>query len=120
MPYLDRVLSEELLEETMKKCNINGDNQEGDGEKDVGSAEEEATEKKPRKHKGAAALKTAKVYDTRVIIARIQRQKRKFVTAIAGLETVPDLRLKDATKVLDNGRSFNVLYCLLFPFRPVY
>jgi hypothetical protein len=30
--------------------------------------------------------------EMKVVIAKIQRQKRKYVTAIAGLETVPGLR----------------------------
>ena len=37
--------------------------------------------------------------ETRVIIGLVQRQKKKFVTVIAGLETVPDLKLKDAAKI---------------------
>jgi density-regulated protein DRP1 len=43
--------------------------------------------------------------DTKVVISRIQRQKKKYVTVIAGLETVPDLKLKDATKVF--GKKFS-------------
>jgi density-regulated protein DRP1 len=37
-------------------------------------------------------------------MTRVQRQKRKFVTVIAGLETVPDLKIKDATKLF--GKKF--------------
>jgi density-regulated protein len=43
--------------------------------------------------------------DTRIVITRVQRQKRKFVTVIAGLETVPDLRVKDAAKIF--GKKFS-------------
>ena len=39
-----------------------------------------------------------------MIIARIHRQKRKFVTAVAGLETVPDLKIKDCAKAF--GKKF--------------
>ena len=42
---------------------------------------------------------------SQVIIARIQRQKKKYVTTVVGLETVPDLKLKDATKVF--GKKFS-------------
>ena len=44
--------------------------------------------RKDKKGKKVAAPKKSKVLnieDARVIIARIQRQKRKFVTAVAGL-----------------------------------
>jgi translation initiation factor 1 (eIF-1/SUI1) len=44
-----------------------------------GAAPEEAPKKKGGK----------KSAEPRVVIAKIQRQKRKFVTAIAGLESVP-------------------------------
>jgi density-regulated protein DRP1 len=90
------VLSEADLAEALGKCTIEG----GD------EADEDSKDKKSKiRHKGAAALKTAVVFDTKVVIARIQRQKRKYVTVVAGLETVPDLRLKDATKVF--GKKFS-------------
>lgn len=38
-------------------------------------------------------------------MTRVQRQKRKFVTVVAGLETVPDLKVKDACKVF--GKKFS-------------
>jgi translation initiation factor 1 (eIF-1/SUI1) len=38
-------------------------------------------------------------------MTRVQRQKRKYVTVIAGLETVPDLKIKDATKLF--GKKFS-------------
>jgi translation initiation factor 1 (eIF-1/SUI1) len=41
-------------------------------------------EKAPKKKPGSKKEKESKV-----VIAKIQRQKRKYVTAIAGLETVP-------------------------------
>lgn len=43
--------------------------------------------------------------DTRIVISRVQRQKRKYITAVVGLDTVPDLKLKDATKVF--GKKFS-------------
>lgn len=80
----------------------------------------------PKKQKNSK--KAAAPPEIKVVVAKIQRQKRKFITAIAGLETVPgnsycessdlhltngrivllitlDLRLKDATKVL--GKKFS-------------
>ncbi len=41
------------------------------------------------KKKGSSSSK--KVAEPRVVIAKIQRQKRKFITAIAGLESVPGI-----------------------------
>lgn len=42
---------------------------------------------------------------TKIVITRIQRQKKKFVTSVVGLETIPDLKVKDAAKVF--GRKFS-------------
>ena len=39
------------------------------------------------------------------MISRVQRQKKKFVTVILGLETVPDLKIKDATRLF--GKKFS-------------
>lgn len=87
------VLSEEALSKAVESVSL----EEG---KDAGESEEK---KKPR-GAGAAAPKKATVLDTKVVIARIQRQKRKYVTVVGGLETVPDLKIKDAAKVL--GKKF--------------
>eukprot|EP01038_Epipyxis_sp_PR26KG_P004880 gene4880-6837_t len=67
----------------------------------------EATEEKQRKFRGsgAAPLKKAAQIETKVVISRVQRQKRKYVTVVVGLETVPDLKLKDATRAF--GRKFS-------------
>ncbi len=43
--------------------------------------------------------------DTKVVISKVQRQKRKYVTVVAGLESVPDLKIKDAARVF--GRNFS-------------
>ena len=42
--------------------------------------------------------KKAATQETHVIISRVQRQKRKFVTVITGLETVTDLKIKDVAR----------------------
>jgi translation initiation factor 1 (eIF-1/SUI1) len=41
--------------------------------------------------------------ETKVVITKVQRQKRKYVTVVAGLETVPNLKIKDASKVLERN-----------------
>ena len=50
-----------------------------------------------KKRRGVGAKKTSKV-DTRVIIQKITRNRKKAVTHVVGLDTVPDLILKDAAK----------------------
>lgn len=68
----------------------------------------QSDDKKKKKRSGGIAgpkKKTGMAVETRVIIAKIQRQKRKFVTAVAGLESVPGLKIKDAAKLF--GRKFS-------------
>lgn len=50
-----------------------------------------------KKRRGVGAKKTSKL-DTRVIIQKITRNRKKAVTHVVGLDTVPDLILKDAAK----------------------
>lgn len=54
------------------------------GDAAEGSAAASASANSKKKGK-----KTAGPPEVKVIIAKIQRQKRKYVTAVAGLETVP-------------------------------
>ncbi len=45
---------------------------------------------KKKKKKGVGSKKkAAAAVETRVVVARIQRQKRKFITVVSGLDTVP-------------------------------
>ena len=69
--------------------------------------DEDSGKKKKKNKKVSAKVKkaTVSIDDCKVVIARIQRQKRKFVTAVAGLESVPDLKLKDAAKTF--GKKFS-------------
>lgn len=86
------VLNETLLAEMLAKTSI------GDDEPLV-------LEKTKKKGGGAAAPKKAAVLDTKVVITRVQRQKKKYVTVVGGLETVPDLKIKDASRVF--GKKFS-------------
>lgn len=89
------VLSEEVLAKALGKTNDDvSDDKETGGE-----------EKKKKKRGGASVPKKVAVVETKVYISRVQRQKRKFVTTIVGLDTVPDLKLKDAARVF--GRKFS-------------
>lgn len=58
-------------------------------------AAEEGGKKEKEKGGGISAKKVkAGPGECRVVIARIQRQKRKFVTSVTGMDTVPDCRPK--------------------------
>eukprot|EP00568_Trieres_chinensis_P010530 CAMPEP_0183307596 /NCGR_PEP_ID=MMETSP0160_2-20130417/18209_1 /TAXON_ID=2839 ORGANISM="Odontella Sinensis, Strain Grunow 1884" /NCGR_SAMPLE_ID=MMETSP0160_2 /ASSEMBLY_ACC=CAM_ASM_000250 /LENGTH=255 /DNA_ID=CAMNT_0025471209 /DNA_START=58 /DNA_END=825 /DNA_ORIENTATION=- len=69
------------------------DSDESDAEGEM--AELSLSDKKKRR--GVGAKKTSKV-DTRVVIQKISRNKRKAVTIVVGMDTVPDLKLKDVSK----------------------
>ena len=62
---------------------------------DATTGDNNEDDKKSKKGKKAAKGPP----ETKVIIGLVQRQKKKYVTVIAGLETVPDLKLKDAAKI---------------------
>eukprot|EP00934_Nitzschia_sp_Nitz4_P005414 Nitzschia sp. Nitz4//scaffold35_size145790//119635//120438//NITZ4_003052-RA/size145790-processed-gene-0.247-mRNA-1//-1//CDS//3329549190//5404//frame0 len=67
-----------------------------DEEEDEGEDDEDL-EGVGGKRRGAKAKK-AKAVETRVIIQKEQRNKRKATTVVVGLETVPGIKLKDAAK----------------------
>ena len=50
-----------------------------------------------KKRRGVGAKKAAKV-DTRIVIQKISRNKKKAVTIVVGMDTVPDVNLKDVAK----------------------
>lgn len=49
------------------------------------------------RRRGVGAKKAVKV-DTRVVIQKISRNKKKAVTIVVGMDTVPDVNLKDVAK----------------------
>lgn len=53
--------------------------------------------KERKKRRGAAAKKVTK-QDCRVIIQKVRRQRKKAVTHVVGMDTVPDVKLKDVAK----------------------
>ena len=100
IPWLMENAPEVLTEADIAAFNGTG------GEKDDGSGEKEAAEgdgKKKKSKKTALekrANKANEVPDQKIIIARIQRQKKKFITAVSGMETVPLVeKLKDVSKL---------------------
>jgi density-regulated protein len=68
-------------------------------------------DKKKKKKSGIKKKAAAGAVETKVVVARVQRQKRKFITVVSGLDTVPNLKLKDACKALGkkyaSGASIN-------------
>ncbi len=80
-------LDEEQITKALNGNSASSDEVEGSKKKGIG----------PKKKGGASK-------EQRVSIHRIQRQKRKFVTQIVGLDTIPDLNLKDTAKLF--GKRF--------------
>mmetsp|Transcript_35325 Transcript_35325/g.64773 ORF Transcript_35325/g.64773 Transcript_35325/m.64773 type:complete len:264 (+) Transcript_35325:44-835(+) len=54
--------------------------------------------KSSKKLRRGAAAKTVNKVDTRVIIQKISRNRKKAVTHIVGMDTVPGVKLKEASK----------------------
>jgi density-regulated protein len=50
-----------------------------------------------KKRRGVGAKKTV-LKDTRVVIQKITRNKKKATTVVVGMDTVPDIKLKDVSK----------------------
>lgn len=80
----------------------------GNEETDNAAAAGGDAEMSKRAKKNAIGAKVVKESEkeakVRIVIAKIQRQKRKFVTAVAGMDTIPGLKLKDAAKLF--GKKF--------------
>jgi density-regulated protein DRP1 len=69
------------------------------------SQEEGEEKKKKSKGGGAAPLRKSSAVETKIVILREQRQKRKYNTIVRGLETIPDVKIKDIAKLF--GRKFS-------------
>lgn len=82
LPYMQANMSEEELARALGQVSLAG------GIQEVG----------PKKSR--IVKKDAEVFETKIVIARIQRQKKKFVTSVLGLDTVASLKgkLDDAAK----------------------
>jgi density-regulated protein DRP1 len=77
------------------------DDDDEEGDEGVGEQMEgmglDSKSSKNKKRRGAAAKKVNKV-DTRVIVQKISRNRKKAVTHVVGLDTAPGIKLKDASK----------------------
>jgi density-regulated protein DRP1 len=71
--------------------------QEDDDDDDLEEALDNLNLGEKKKRRGVGAKKAAKV-DTRVVIQKISRNKKKAVTIVVGMDTVPELNLKDVAK----------------------
>eukprot|EP01083_Nonionella_stella_P030288 83060_1 len=56
-----------------------------------------SVKEKKKKRRGAGAKKASAI-DTRIIITKQLRNRKKAVTSIVGMDTVPDIKLKDVSK----------------------
>jgi len=82
--------------------NLDSDDDTDDGggggksnvEQDIG---ELSLAEKKKKRRGASAKKSS-IVDTRIVIQKVSRNKRKAVTIIVGMDTVPDIKLKEVAK----------------------
>lgn len=54
---------------------------------------------------GVGPKKKSSLVETKIVISKVQRQKKKYITSIVGLDTVPDLKIKDAARVF--GKKFS-------------
>lgn len=80
LPHMQSTLTEEQLARALGQASLEG------GIVDVG----------PKKSR--VTTKEAAILETKIVIARIQRQKKKFDTSVLGLETVPGIKLEDVAK----------------------
>mmetsp|Transcript_31100 Transcript_31100/g.65063 ORF Transcript_31100/g.65063 Transcript_31100/m.65063 type:complete len:267 (+) Transcript_31100:56-856(+) len=79
------------------KFGAGSDDDDEDGEDDVEGKMEGLEIDDKKKRRGAAAKKVNKV-DTRIIIQKISRNRKKAVTHVVGMDTVPGMKLKEASK----------------------
>ena len=75
------------------------------GDATIEDEEGEGGEKKKKSKRGNPGPKKKAAVETKIVISRVQRQKRKYITTVVGLDTVPELKLKDAAKVF--GKKFS-------------
>jgi density-regulated protein DRP1 len=64
---------------------------------DMKDAKKSSSKSSNNKRRGASAKKVNKV-DTRIIIQKISRNRKKAVTHVVGMETIPGMKLKEASK----------------------
>ncbi|EKU21386.1 rna binding protein [Nannochloropsis gaditana CCMP526] len=76
----------------------------GEGEEDDGNGREEDECGKKKKGGPKGIKKKETTSGGKVLIMRMSRNKRKSITVVTGLDSYPDLKLKDVAKAL--GKAF--------------
>jgi density-regulated protein len=94
----------DVLAKAIEKLTMKGEGSEGADGNDKESSGAPTKEEKQRGEGIKAKKAKAGPGECRVVISRIQRQKKKFITAVTGMETVPDVKLKDVSKFF--GKKF--------------
>ncbi len=80
-------------------ANAHDDDHEEDDDDDDLEGDMDALDLKDKKKRRGVGAKQVNKVDTRVVIQKISRNKKKAVTIIVGMETVPDVKLKEAAKI---------------------
>jgi len=75
-----------------------GGKQKGSGKMEKNIGDLSLDEKSRKKKRRGAAAKKSTLVDTRIVIQKIFRNKKKAVTIIVGMDTVPDIKLKEVSK----------------------
>mmetsp|Transcript_43104 Transcript_43104/g.48925 ORF Transcript_43104/g.48925 Transcript_43104/m.48925 type:complete len:256 (-) Transcript_43104:122-889(-) len=78
--------------------NYNSDDDEDEDDDEVVPNNNDDKKSSKKKRRGAGAKKAAKV-DTRIVIQKITRNRKKATTVVIGMDTVPGIKLKDVSKV---------------------
>jgi density-regulated protein DRP1 len=95
---MPEVLSEKYLASIMAKANLGEDEVKDEdvycsysymSQYNNLSKGDESEKKKKKRGGGGGSKKKAQQEEVKVVIAKIQRQKKKYVTNVAGLESVP-------------------------------
>lgn len=91
---LDPYFADSASEDDSEDDDDEDDDDENDEEAGAGGVDA-ATKKKRR---GAAAKKTVGSAAIRVVVSKVSQKKKRHLTVVSGMETVPNLKLKDVSK----------------------
>lgn len=74
-------------------------------EEDGEGGEDGEKKKKSRRGGSSVPKKKAAPPDIKVVLQLLQRQKRKMITVVTGIETIPDAKIKDVARLF--GKKFS-------------
>ena len=75
------------------------DGENDDDEEDGEGGDDDDPKSKKKKRRGVAAKKAGEVQPVKVIIVKQAKKKKRCLTVVSGLDTVPGIKLKDVTKI---------------------